>query len=404
MPRSDRKKKERGRSRDLYDSEDTVSNAESFDYPRWGEGPGFFDTLLACAGVDPITMDIYDYLDEKEKSRKSFSRDSRSYEGSYDQFERRSRKSDRRRSKSKKRKKEKKRDKSRSKSSTGKSSKESKNKSSKSARSKSKEKRVPVETRDENPEEWQMSMRRLSLSEVPDGMVHSPLLMKKPHNDRRNVDQRDTRDVFAVEPIRKYKVSENDIYDNAIPSGKIIVNPRFESSSNMKQGKLQNGALLVTQEIPMHNQSGILSSQDWQNRTLSERYHNVTNHPRQGMISDLSQQLQPISDKYPYHQNGGIDVIDQSFIRPSTANVQLMTSNLLLDPTLKETILAPGDAGLTLIKDPRGLIIQKISRSSVAIDLKVGDIIVALDGVNVSKTSRSHRGHSIFYCENIRHF
>lgn len=366
MPRVDRKKKERGRSRDLYESEGTASNTESFDYPNWGEGPGLFDTLLVCAGIDPITMDIYDYLDEKEKTRKLSSRDGRSRESSYSyEGERKSRKSERKRSKSKKHKMEKKRDKSRSKSRAGKSDRESKRKTSKS-RSRSTVKRVPAETRDEIPDDLQRSVRRLSLSEVPEGMVRSPLLMKTPHNDIINMAQEDIRDAIEVEPRRKYKVFESDVYDDVIPPGmnkgneshRNIQYPRFESSSNMKRGTQNSDLYPISPEISRHYHSGLPTSQGLQSRSRIERNHNFTS---------------------------------QELIRPSTSNVQLMTSNMLLDPTLKETRIAPGDAGLTLMKGPRGLIVQKISRNSIVTDLKVGDIIIALDGVNVSTTTRAGR-------------
>jgi len=391
MPRADRKKKERGRSRDLYESEGTVSNVESFDYPTWGEGPGLFDTLLVCAGVDPITMDIYDYLDEKEKSEKVLSRDSRSrHDDSY-------RNSERKRSQSRKHKEGKKRSKSRSKSRRGKSAtKESKDKIRKS-RSPSKGKRVTVETRDdENSSDWQKSMRRLSLSEVPDGMVHSPLLMKQPRNSMIRMDLQQYIDIPVVDPMRKYEVFDSHIYDDVILPGtdggnqhhRIIRHPHYESTSNMKWG-IQNSTIPVTMnnrinKMPRRYNSEIVNNKNWQSQNRSERYHNVSRHPGEGITHNSSRLPKPLNAHMLDQHSSGNNILDQSCVRPSTANVQLMTSNLLLDPTLKETRILPGEAGLTLAKGPRGLVVKKIARNSTAIELKIGDIIVALDGVNVS--------------------
>jgi len=51
---------------------------------------------------------------------------------------------------------------------------------------------------------------------------------------------------------------------------------------------------------------------------------------------------------------------------------------------LMETKLPPGEAGLTLIKTIEGLTVHQIADNSIAKDIQVGDIIISLDGVDVS--------------------
>ena len=59
------------------------------------------------------------------------------------------------------------------------------------------------------------------------------------------------------------------------------------------------------------------------------------------------------------------------------------------DVTLMETKVPPGSMGVKLRSTRNGLLIEKIEEDSVAADLKVGDVIVALDGVDVSLLFRS---------------
>jgi hypothetical protein len=61
-----------------------------------------------------------------------------------------------------------------------------------------------------------------------------------------------------------------------------------------------------------------------------------------------------------------------------------MNINLLEDADLMETVMPPGEAGFTIIKTADGLIIHRISDNSIAKDLKPGDVIIALEGVDVS--------------------
>lgn len=51
----------------------------------------------------------------------------------------------------------------------------------------------------------------------------------------------------------------------------------------------------------------------------------------------------------------------------------------------QEGIIPPGTAGLTLLNTTEGLVIQHIKSTSVAHDLKVGDVIVVLDGVDITR-------------------
>jgi hypothetical protein len=51
----------------------------------------------------------------------------------------------------------------------------------------------------------------------------------------------------------------------------------------------------------------------------------------------------------------------------------------------QEANIPPGNAGLTLLNTAEGLVIQHIKANSVANDFKMGDVIVALDGIDVSR-------------------
>lgn len=52
--------------------------------------------------------------------------------------------------------------------------------------------------------------------------------------------------------------------------------------------------------------------------------------------------------------------------------------------SLFETILPPGEAGLTITKTGAGLTILRTADNSMLNDLNPGDIIIGLDGVDVS--------------------
>jgi len=68
----------------------------------------------------------------------------------------------------------------------------------------------------------------------------------------------------------------------------------------------------------------------------------------------------------------------------SGGNVQQINAQLLEDTDLIETVVPQGEIGITLVKTPDGLKIHRISDNSVAKDLREGDIVISLDGVDVS--------------------
>jgi len=51
----------------------------------------------------------------------------------------------------------------------------------------------------------------------------------------------------------------------------------------------------------------------------------------------------------------------------------------------QEVSIPPGKAGLTLLNTSEGLVIQHIKSTSVANDLQVGDVIIALDGIDIAR-------------------
>ena len=94
----------------------------------------------------------------------------------------------------------------------------------------------------------------------------------------------------------------------------------------------------------------------------------------------------------PYVVGGGADMTDDisgltrnrnkrsnSVSRPRTVNMTNSTTN-----EVREEKVPPGDVGLSLKSVPGGLQIHRMSRKSVCQTINVGDIIIALDGVDVT--------------------
>lgn len=75
--------------------------------------------------------------------------------------------------------------------------------------------------------------------------------------------------------------------------------------------------------------------------------------------------------------------------------------------SLFETILPPGEAGLTITKTGAGLTILRTADNSMLNDLNPGDIIIGLDGVDITQFSskvvmlllskRKHRQRTLMY-------
>lgn len=61
------------------------------------------------------------------------------------------------------------------------------------------------------------------------------------------------------------------------------------------------------------------------------------------------------------------------------------TKNTYFIKGYQEVSIPPGNAGLTLLNTSEGLVIQHIKSTSVANDLKVGDVIIALDGIDIAR-------------------
>lgn len=79
------------------------------------------------------------------------------------------------------------------------------------------------------------------------------------------------------------------------------------------------------------------------------------------------------------------DLVTSIQENPALKNIQLLNSELLENnDNLLETILPPGEAGLMISKTSEGLTIHHIADNSIAKDLEIGDIIVGLDGVDIT--------------------
>ena len=180
MPRP---KYDRGRSRTkrYEESFEYANTMDSFEAPWGGEGGGILDSLLACAGIDPLKLDIYDYLDERDakknrsltppkkrgKSNKRIDSDDGSYES----------RTHRNRSKSRKSKKDKKKKRSKSKKRKGK---DHKGGSRDSESTSSKESTDGVtETIKKAPVSKPKSVQSLNPGgDIPTGMMQSPFSMQ----------------------------------------------------------------------------------------------------------------------------------------------------------------------------------------------------------------------------------
>ena len=69
----------------------------------------------------------------------------------------------------------------------------------------------------------------------------------------------------------------------------------------------------------------------------------------------------------------------------NTESVRALNRELVLENTnVSQTVLPAGEAGLSISKTANGLTILRVADNSVARDLKPGDIIIGLDGVDVS--------------------
>ena len=72
-----------------------------------------------------------------------------------------------------------------------------------------------------------------------------------------------------------------------------------------------------------------------------------------------------------------------TFTRSTSSRVKVMSNGMLNNTNLMVSKVPPGDLALSLRAVNMGLLIDRISDRSVAKDLNDGDIIVALDGVDV---------------------
>lgn len=69
---------------------------------------------------------------------------------------------------------------------------------------------------------------------------------------------------------------------------------------------------------------------------------------------------------------------------PTLRNPKIMDRKLTNNTDLFETVIPPGELGMTIVKNSEGLTVVKLTDNSVVKDINIGDVIVALDGVDVS--------------------
>lgn len=92
----------------------------------------------------------------------------------------------------------------------------------------------------------------------------------------------------------------------------------------------------------------------------------------------------------------------------NTESVRALNTELVMEnKNVSQTVLPAGEAGLSISKTAAGLTILRIADNSIARDLKPGDIIIGLDGVDITKFSsnvvmqllskRKHRQRTISF-------
>lgn len=143
-----------------------------------------------------------------------------------------------------------------------------------------------------------------------------------------------------------------------------------------------------------HSQPPIRPPMNMINMGQSERTKHLQQQSTQGKESMLSmggvscQGRKNELDSRPRitQYKSATDLVTSIQENPALKNIQLLNSELLeKNDNLLETILPPGEAGLMISKTSEGLTIHHIADNSIAKDLEVGDIIVGLDGVDVSR-------------------
>ncbi|GFH51446.1 predicted protein [Chaetoceros tenuissimus] len=72
---------------------------------------------------------------------------------------------------------------------------------------------------------------------------------------------------------------------------------------------------------------------------------------------------------------------------PALRNPKIMDRKLTDNTDLLETVIPPGELGMTIVKNSEGLTVVKLTDNAVAKDIRVGDVIVALDGVDITMFS-----------------
>ncbi len=96
---------------------------------------------------------------------------------------------------------------------------------------------------------------------------------------------------------------------------------------------------------------------------------------RTGSMTEMGRELEPIMSKNAQFLQNGARVEEMGFYH---------------------TKVPPGDMGVTLIKTAEGLMINHQSENSVAVELRVGDYIVSIDGVDVSPPCTSNPNLYLF--------
>ena len=484
---------ERGRSRTkrYQESFDYANTMDSYD-DQWGggDGGGVLDSILACAGIDTLKLDILDYLDERDadKSRsrtppKHRGHRSYSHDSDDDSYEER---------------------KYRSKSKSRKSKKDTKKKTSKSkSRKKTEKKResrdsvnepsspIDVFEEDASPREkapssefkpvtqgirmnpfMQTSVRSLNPVEgIPVELMQNPLLMQ-PLNGNVQMSSRDLMQGNPVNPSYRQLMSGSPVNTsfrqqmNGSPVNTSFrqqmngspVNTSFRqqmngSPVNTSFRQQMNGSPLNVSSRHLNDNLNMNAQPDMplyqmpgspMNTSHSDLFHmHQMEHPlqqpmqhssplrqRPGMPRDGSTMMMRQPSRQPSLASFGMDQYNRPNSNPMPVNTpdfaqpvdvpdhlsavvmqrarlaqyrsatdlggaskvedlhaqtrQSTNSKFLEDTKLMETVIPPGEAGFTIIHTSDGLTIHRIRDNSIAKDMKPGDIIVALEGVDVS--------------------
>ncbi len=122
-----------------------------------------------------------------------------------------------------------------------------------------------------------------------------------------------------------------------------------------------------------------------QQRKLQQKQHELRGTPymeqQQKEASNSLKHLQSMSEDDP---RGRADKY-KTATSTHTKSVRALNEELVTeDGELFQTVIPAGEVGLTIAKTAAGLTILRIADNSVASDLNPGDIIIGLDGVDVS--------------------